>query len=98
MAGSHGTRRKSRSVLTKGNVTKGLSYLLTNYKIGDRVVVNIDPSEHSTTPHRRFQGRVGVIEEVGRRTLKVAIKIGEKQKLLQTRLNHIRPLSEGGST
>jgi large subunit ribosomal protein L21e len=98
MAGSHGTRRKSRSVLTKGNVTKGLSYLLTNYKIGDRVVVNIDPSEHSTTPHRRFQGRVGVIEEVGRRTLKVAIKIGEKQKLLQTRLNHIRPLSEGKST
>ena len=98
MAGSHGTRRKSRSVLTKGNVTKGLSYLLTNYKIGDRVVVNIDPSEHSTTPHRRFQGRVGVIEEVGRRTLKVAIKIGEKQKLLQTRLNHIRPLSEGEST
>jgi large subunit ribosomal protein L21e len=98
MAGSHGTRRKSRSVLTKGSVTKGLSYLLTNYKVGDRVVVNIDPSEHSTTPHRRFQGRVGVIQEVGRRTLKVAIKIGEKQKLLQTRLNHIRPLSEGKST
>jgi len=98
MPGSHGTRRKSRSVLTKRNVTKGLSYLLTNYEVGDRVVVDIDPREHSSTPHRRFQGRVGVIEGVGRRTLKVAIKIGEKQKILQTRLNHIRPLSEGKST
>ena len=97
MAGSHGTRRKSRSVLTKRNVTKGLSHLLTSYKVGDRVVVDIDPREHSATPHRRFQGRVGVIEDVGRRTLKIAIKIGDKQKILQTRLNHIRPLSEGKS-
>jgi large subunit ribosomal protein L21e len=71
---------------------------LTNYEVGDRVVVDIDPREHSSTPHRRFQGRVGIIEGVGRRTLKVAIKIGEKQKILQTRLNHIRPLSEGKST
>jgi len=31
MANSHGTRRKSRSVLTKRNVCKGLSYLLTDY-------------------------------------------------------------------
>lgn len=98
MAGSHGTRRKSRSVLTKRSVTKGLSYLLTNYKAGDRVVVDIDPREHSATPHRRFQGMVGVIEDVGRRTLKVAVKIGEKEKILQTRLNHIRPLSKGKST
>jgi large subunit ribosomal protein L21e len=92
MPRSHGIRRKSRSFLTKGNVIRGLSYLLIDYKVGDKVIVDVDPKEHNTTPHRRFQGKVGVVKEVGRRTLKVAIMIGEKQKILQTRLNHIKPL------
>jgi len=95
MPSSHGTRRKSRSVLTKHNVCKGLSYLLIEYKVGDKVIIDIDPSEHSTTPHRRFQGKVGVVLEVGRRILKVAVMIGDKKKILQTRLNHIKQLTEG---
>jgi large subunit ribosomal protein L21e len=93
MPSSHGRRRKSRSLLTKDNVVRGLSYLLINYKIGENVIVDIDPREHDTTPHRRFQGKVGVVREVGRRTLKVSVMIGKKQKILQTRLNHIKPLS-----
>jgi len=73
-------------------MSRGLSHLLINYSVGDKVVVVIDPREHNTTPHRRFQGRVGQIKEIGRRTVKVGILIGEKQKLLQTRFNHIRPI------
>ena len=42
-------------------------------------------------PHRRFQGKVGIVQDVGRRSLKIAVKLGEKEKLLQTRLNHIKP-------
>lgn len=71
---------------------RGLSHLLINYSVGDKVVVVIDPREHKTTPHRRFQGRVGQITEVGRRTVKVGILVGEKQKFLQTKFNHIRPI------
>jgi len=71
---------------------RGLTHLLINYSVGDKVVVVIDPREHKTTPHRRFQGRVGQIKEVGRRTVKVGILVGEKQKLLQTKFNHIRPI------
>ena len=41
MTQSHGTRRKARSIMTKDNVLKGLSYLLTDYKVGDKVIVNI---------------------------------------------------------
>jgi large subunit ribosomal protein L21e len=93
MPSSHGRRRKSRSLLTKDNVVRGLSYLLINYKIGENVIVDIDPREHDTTPHRRFQGKVGVVREVGRRTLKVSVMIGKKQKTLQTRFNHIKPLT-----
>jgi large subunit ribosomal protein L21e len=93
MPRSHGTRRKARSVLTKDNVVRGISYLLHDYKIGEKVVVDIDPREHNTTPHRRFHGRVGVVEQVGRRTLRVAVVFGDKKKILQTRFNHIKPFT-----
>lgn len=73
-------------------MSRGLSHLLINYSVGDKVVVVIDPREHNTTPHRRFQGRVGQIKEIGRRTVKVGILVGEKQKFLQTKFNHIRPI------
>src|SRR5919109_419998 len=93
MPRSHGTRRKARSILTKDNVVRGISYLLHDYKVGEKVVVDIDPREHDTTPHRRFHGRIGVVEEVGRRTLKVSVRIGDKKKMVQTRFNHIKPLT-----
>jgi large subunit ribosomal protein L21e len=95
MPRSHGTRRKARSILTKDNVVRGISYLLHDYKVGDKVVVDVDPREHDTTPHRRFHGRIGVIEAVGKRTLRVAVVFGDKKKILQTRLNHIKPFMGG---
>src|ERR671926_979512 len=93
MPSSHGTRRKSRAIFTKDKVARGISYLLHDYKVGDKVIVDVDPREHNTTPHRRFHGRIGVVEKVGRRTLRVAVMFGDKKKILQTRLNHIRPLT-----
>jgi large subunit ribosomal protein L21e len=93
MPRSHGTRRKARSILTKRNVVRGISYLLYDYKVGDKVVVDVDPREHNTTPHRRFHGKIGVVEEVGRRTLKVSVMVGNKKKILQTRFNHIKLLA-----
>ena len=92
MPKSHGIRRKSRHILTKGNMSRGLSHLLIDYSVGDKVVVVIDPREHKTIPHRRFQGRVGYIKDIGRRIVKVRILVGDKQKLLQTKFNHIRPI------
>jgi large subunit ribosomal protein L21e len=94
MPHSHGTRTKSRSILTKDNIVRGISYLLHDYKVGEKVVVDVDPREHNTTPHRRFHGRIGVVEGVGRRTLRVSVMIGNKKKILQTRFNHIKPLAD----
>jgi large subunit ribosomal protein L21e len=73
MPKSHGIRRKSRHIMTKGNMSRGLSHLLINYSIGDKVVVIIDPREH-------------------KRTVKIGILVGDKQKYLQTKFNHIRPI------
>ncbi len=98
MPSSHGTRRKSRSVLTKRNVLRGLSYLLVDYRVGDKVVIDIDSREHTTLPHRRFQGRMGIVKEVGRRILKVSVMMGGKQKMLQVKFNHVKPLIHGTET
>jgi large subunit ribosomal protein L21e len=92
MPSSHGARRKSRSVMSRGNTLRGLSYLLFNYHAGDKVVVDIDSREHTTTPHRRFQGRMGVVKNVGKRIVKISVMLGGKQKILQVKPNHIKPL------
>lgn len=68
--------------------------MLVDYHVGDKVVINIDSREHTTTPHRRFQGRVGIVRDVGRRILKVSVMLGEKQKILQVKLNHVKPLMQ----
>lgn len=66
--------------------------MLHDYNIGDKVVIDIDPSEHKGIPHKRFQGKVGIVDKVGRRTLAVKVNIGNKEKSVITRLNHVKPL------
>jgi large subunit ribosomal protein L21e len=78
--------------MTKRNTLRGISYLLVDYHVGDKVVVNIDSREHTTTPHRRFQGRMGVVKDVGKRIIKIYVMLGGKQKILQVKPNHIKPL------
>lgn len=92
MARSRGFRRKTRQLLTRDTV-RGLSYLLHEYKMGDKVVIDIDPREHKGMPHRRFQGKVGLIESVGRRALRIRVRIGNKDKMVIARLAHVRPLT-----
>ena len=92
MPKSHGSQRKSRSILTKSNIITGISYLLINYQVGDKVIVSIDPREHNTMPHRRYQGKIGIIKEIGKRIIKVSVTLGNKEKLLQTKRNHIKPI------
>jgi large subunit ribosomal protein L21e len=87
---SHGFMHKSRSVMTKDSV-RGVSFLLREYVVGDKVLVIIDPSQHKALPHRRYHGKVGTVKTVGRRTVKLAVNLGDKSKTLITRLDHIKP-------
>ncbi|TLX83146.1 MAG: 50S ribosomal protein L21 [Thaumarchaeota archaeon] len=87
---SHRFMHKSRSVMTKDGV-RGVSFLLRDYNVGDKVLVIIDPSQHKGLPHRRYHGKVGTVKEVGRRTVKLAVNLGKKTKTLITRLDHIKP-------
>ena len=87
---SHGFRYKSRSVLTK-SATRGVSFLLRQYNVGDRVLIQIDSRQHKAMPHRRYHGKVGSVKEVGRRSVILNVKLGDKTKTLITRFDHIKP-------
>jgi|TARA_B100001964_G_C14172286_1_gene572075 large subunit ribosomal protein L21e len=91
MPRSKGFRRKTRSLLKKGQRARGLSYVLIDYHIDDKVVINIDSSQVKGMPHRRFQGLVGTVKEIRSRSLVINVPVGNKIKKLIARLEHIKP-------
>ena len=87
---SHGFKHKSRSIMTKRTI-RGVSFLLREYHVGDKALVIIDPRQHKGLPHRRYHGKVGTVNSVGRRSVTLGIKLGNKTKTLITRFDHIKP-------
>ena len=94
MPKSHGSRRRTRSLL-KSSVKKGLSSLLVEYSPNDKVVIKIDPAQVKGMPHRRFNGLVGTVTKVGRRAVTVDVNVGNKVKTLTARKEHV--VRMGGS-
>ncbi|MGD2200371.1 MAG: 50S ribosomal protein L21e [Candidatus Bathyarchaeota archaeon] len=93
MGKSKGPRRKSRSVLTKKVREKGklgLSRLLMEYEVGNKVVINIDPAVHKGMPHKRFQGKVGTIVEKRGKAYVLDIPQRKTSKLVIAGPEHIR--------
>ena len=88
MPKSHGYRRRTRSLL-RSSKKKGLSSLLVDYSPNDKVVVKIDPAQVKGMPHRRFNGLVGTVTEVGRRAVTVDVLVGDKMKKLIARKEHV---------
>ncbi len=87
---SHGFRHKTRSILTK-RAPRGVSFLLSEYHEGDRALVIIDSRQHKGMPHKRYHGKVGIVRAVGRRSITLDVKLGEKTKTLITRFDHVKP-------
>ena len=87
---SHGFRHKSRAVMTK-DAPRGVSFMLREYNVGDKALIIIDPSQHKSLPHRRYHGKVGTVNKVGRRSITLDIKLGKKSKTLITRFDHVKP-------
>lgn len=59
--------------------------------MGQRVVIDIEPSQQKGMPHRRFQGKVGVIKQIRKRSLVLSVMIGNKEKKPVVRLEHVKP-------
>ena len=70
---------------------RGVAFLLREYRAGDRALVIIDSRQHKGLPHRRYHGKVGTVTSVGRRSVTLDVKLGNKSKTLITRYDHIKP-------
>ncbi len=93
---SKGFRRRTRTLLRRKAREKGktgLSKILREYDDGDNVVVKIDPSVHKGMPHRRFQGRVGVISGRRGRAYVVKVSQGKAIKEIIIRPEHLEPFA-----
>jgi large subunit ribosomal protein L21e len=67
---------------------------MEEYKEGQRVVVDVEPSQTKGMPHRRLQGKVGVVKEVRRRSLVLSVMVGNKEKKPVLRFEHVKPLRD----
>lgn len=93
---SHGYRRKTRALLKKNPRDRGkssLSRILYEYKPGDKVIIDIDPSVHKGMPHRRYHGKVGVITARRGRAYEVSVTQGDTVKEIIVRPEHMKPLT-----
>ena len=55
-------------------------------------MIKIDSTQVKGMPHRRFNGLVGTVKEVGARALIVEVPVGNKVKTVIARKDHISPL------
>jgi len=89
-----GYRRKTRSLLSRKPRERGktgLRKILHEYVKGEKVVVKIDPSAHRGMPHRRFQGKVGVIVQKKGSSYVVNVAQGDAVKEIIVRPEHLEP-------
>ena len=96
MRHSKGYRNRSRKLLKKSPRERGrpgLSRLLYEYREGELVCIDICPNYIETAPHRRYQGKVGVITGKRGRAYIVKIKVGNKVKTIITTKDHLKPFS-----
>jgi large subunit ribosomal protein L21e len=82
--------------LKKSNLG-GLSRMLRDYSVDQKVVIKIDSTQVKGMPHRRFNGLVGTVREVGLRSLIIDVPVGDKMKTVVARKDHISPLEGAGS-
>ncbi|MCK4243326.1 50S ribosomal protein L21e [Candidatus Bathyarchaeota archaeon] len=93
MPKSKGYRRGTRKLLRKKQRERGLQplgRLLHEYKPDEKVVIIIDSSVHKGMPHRRYHGRVGLVKEKRGRAYTVKLKVGNKEKTIILRPEHMR--------
>jgi len=91
---SHGYRKRTRQLMSKHVRTRGLrplTSLLIDYEAGQRVDIVIDPGFHKGMPHRKYQGRTGVVAGTRGRAVVVDVAVGNQTRELMIRPEHLRP-------
>jgi large subunit ribosomal protein L21e len=97
---SKGFRSRSRGTFTKEVRERGMppvTRFLQEFAIGEKVLVNLEPSDPHGQPHPRYQGRTcTVVAKVGR-AYKIEFLDGHKAKQLIANPVHLRRAGGGAS-
>ncbi|MGA2783532.1 MAG: 50S ribosomal protein L21e [Candidatus Bathyarchaeia archaeon] len=94
MRRSKGYRSRTRSLLRKRPRERGkigLSRILRTYQNGEKVTILLEPSVHKGMPHRRYHGRVGIVQERRGRSYVVNVEMGKQTKQIIARPEHLNP-------
>ncbi|MDK6029505.1 50S ribosomal protein L21e [Ignisphaera sp. 4213-co] len=87
----HRTRKLMRKSIRERGAVPSLSKILIDYKVGDKVYIDVDPAIHGGMPHRRYIGKVGKVVGFRGRALIVEVEVGSKVKKLFLLPEHVRP-------
>jgi len=88
---SHGPKRRTREKFRKiGRVA--INRFLKEFKIGERVVIDIDSYSQQGVPFRRFQGLSGTVIEKRGKAYIVEIKDGGKTKQIIAKPEHLKTI------
>ncbi|MGA1872417.1 MAG: 50S ribosomal protein L21e [Thermoplasmatota archaeon] len=90
---SKGTMVKTRNILKKRPRDRGMPPITTylkKFEIGEKANIVIDPSSQKGQPHRRYQGRVGVVVDKKGDAFVVRVDMDKTHKDLVIRPEHLR--------
>ncbi|MCX8197200.1 MAG: 50S ribosomal protein L21e [Candidatus Micrarchaeota archaeon] len=93
MKRSRGKISKKSRALGAATHTLSVSALVSGYKIGDKVAIDIQ-SKYSGMPHPRYRGRTGQIVGKQGSAYVVRIKDGKMEKELIIPSVHLKPVKE----
>jgi large subunit ribosomal protein L21e len=88
---SKGYRSRTRRLFSKDLRKRGklgLSKLLVSFNPGDRVRIKIDPSVHKGMPHKRYQGRVGIVARRRGKSYLIDVSLGDRMAKVISRPEH----------
>ncbi|MEM5852787.1 MAG: 50S ribosomal protein L21e [Candidatus Aenigmatarchaeota archaeon] len=91
MKKSRGMRIKTRKTLKQEpGYRPPVTKFLREFNIGQKVVINQEPSSHKGMPHPRYKGRVGTV--IGKRGKSYIVEItnGDKAKKIISRPEHLK--------
>ena len=86
-----GTRRKLKMPY-KSKFT--VERYLRKFEPGQIVMIDIDSSSTKNIPHYRYKGKTGRIVEKRGRAYVISIKLGNKEKTLMLKPEHLRPVGK----
>ena len=86
---SHGPRKRTREKFRRSTKAP-INEFLKEFKIGDRVVIDINSSSEHGMPFKRFQGLSGQVKQIRGRSYVLLIKDGDKAKTVISMPEHLK--------